>query len=269
MKNFQLTIELLPKGAWGNDLSKTLSKKNWDILRNNCYKRANHRCAICGYQTNELDAHEVWEFDLKNETQTLKNIIGICTRCHGVKHFKNSVRMGYDEIAKEHFMKVNECTEKDFANHLLQALINFDENNNVLRWKMNANLGRFGGENIAIKQINVPIIKSPYEKLEWQKLTYGAIKKHFTINKTENNFVGVPKVTSIIVDNFQGTITLMTMDMNRIEWFLDDKIVKTKFNIAGPFKSNFSVKGLEGKFLHFKITNGNGSITSKKFELVK
>ena len=37
MKNYKLTIDLLPKGAWGNDFSKTLSQKNWDILRNKCY----------------------------------------------------------------------------------------------------------------------------------------------------------------------------------------------------------------------------------------
>lgn len=32
MKNYKLNIDLLPKGAWENDLSKTLSKKDWDIL---------------------------------------------------------------------------------------------------------------------------------------------------------------------------------------------------------------------------------------------
>ena len=33
MTNLKLTIELLPKGAWGNDFSKTLSKKDWDTIR--------------------------------------------------------------------------------------------------------------------------------------------------------------------------------------------------------------------------------------------
>ena len=39
MKNFKLTIEMLPKGAWNNDFSKTLPKKEWDIVRNACYKK--------------------------------------------------------------------------------------------------------------------------------------------------------------------------------------------------------------------------------------
>lgn len=32
MKNFKLTIEMLPKGAWNNDFSKTLPKKNGTLL---------------------------------------------------------------------------------------------------------------------------------------------------------------------------------------------------------------------------------------------
>lgn len=39
MDNFKLTIELLPKGAWNNDFSRTLPKKEWDIIRSNCYKK--------------------------------------------------------------------------------------------------------------------------------------------------------------------------------------------------------------------------------------
>ena len=92
MDNLKLTIELLPKGAWNNDFSKTLPKKEWDILCDRCYKRANGVCQIRGYKTDDLDAHEVWEFDTKNKTQALKDIIGICSKCHGVKHIRNSQR---------------------------------------------------------------------------------------------------------------------------------------------------------------------------------
>lgn len=40
MEEFKLTINLLPKGAWNNDFSKTLSKKDWDKLREFALKRA-------------------------------------------------------------------------------------------------------------------------------------------------------------------------------------------------------------------------------------
>lgn len=152
MKDYNLTIELLPKGAWNNDLSKILEKKDWDTLREFCYKKASNKCEICGYETSDLDAHEVWNFNILKKTQTLKNIIAICSKCHGVKHFKNSVRMGYGIEAKNHFINTNKCTEMEFANHLTKALMNFEERNKIYRWNMIADLKKFGGTNIFIKK---------------------------------------------------------------------------------------------------------------------
>ena len=148
MKDLKLTIDLLPKGAWGNDLSKTLSSKDWDILRNYCYKRYKYKCAICGEQSDKLNAHEEWDFDIVNKTQTLKNIIALCPKCHGVKHMKNSERLGYGENAKRHFMTINNATEIEFANHYSQALLLFEERNNIYRWKIVADLSNFGGSEI-------------------------------------------------------------------------------------------------------------------------
>jgi 5-methylcytosine-specific restriction endonuclease McrA len=95
MSKLKLTIDLLPKGAWGNNLSKTLPKKDWDTLRHICYERAGNRCCICDKEDSRLDAHEVWEFDMRTKTQTLKDIMALCPACHGVKHMRNSERIGY------------------------------------------------------------------------------------------------------------------------------------------------------------------------------
>lgn len=269
MSDFKLTIDLLPKGAWGNDLSKTLPKKDWDILRKVAYERANHKCEICGYETDDLDAHEVWEFDIKEKTQTLKEIVAICSRCHGIKHFKNTVRLGKEQTAISHSLKVNNCSEQDFVQHLTKAVMDYKEKNKVFRWKMIVNFEKFGGEGISFKQREIPFIKNPYEKLEWLKTTYGEIKKQFSIEKLKDNLIGVPKITSITVDNYQGEITLTTVDLNKVEWFLDNKKIKTNYMVSGTSIVKFSVQGLEGKFLHFKLTNENGSLTSKDFKLYK
>lgn len=133
MQNYKLTIELLPKGAWNNDFSITLPKKEWDIVRNNVYKKANHRCQICGFKTDDLDAHEVWEFNTTKKTQTLKDIIGICGKCHGVKHIRNSQKLGYGEESKTHFMSVNKCSELDYASCLTKAQMDFEKQNKVYR----------------------------------------------------------------------------------------------------------------------------------------
>ncbi len=156
MKNLKLKIEMLPKGAWNNDFSKTLPIKEWDILRNICYKKANNKCQICGFITNDLNAHEVWEFDIKNRTQTLKDIIAICTKCHGVKHIRNSQRLDYEENAKTHFLSVNNCNELDYANHLTKAQLDFEEQNKIYRWKIIADLSKFGLEKATIKERNIP-----------------------------------------------------------------------------------------------------------------
>lgn len=160
MENLKLTINMLPKGAWNNDFSKTLSKKDWDKLREFALKRANGKCEICGFKTSDLDVHEEWEFNIKKKTQTLKQIIAICSKCHGVKHFKNSVRLGYGEETQKHFIKVNGASEMEFASHLNKSLLEYNERNTIYRWEIVADLEKFGGSGIEIKQNNTTNKKS-------------------------------------------------------------------------------------------------------------
>ena len=133
MKNLKLTIDLLPKGAWGTNLSTTLPKKAWDILRQAAYERANNKCSCCG-KDGDLQAHEVWDFDILTKTQILKDIVALCPACHGVKHFRNSQRIGYGEHAKAHFLKVNNCNLNDFVEHYMAAESLFHERNTVDKW---------------------------------------------------------------------------------------------------------------------------------------
>ena len=266
MNELKLNINLLPKGAWNNDLSKTLPKKDWDVLRDFCYKRASHKCEICGLKTDDLDAHEVWKFDKEKKTQTLKNIIGICTKCHGVVHFKNSVRLGYGQQAKEHFLKVNKCSEMEFARHLNKSLIEYNERNSVFRWKIIANLNQFGGKEIELRLRNIPKINNPYENVEWNKVSFNDIKNLFEIVGGDN-LIGAPKIVSINVDNYQGTINVNSLFADKIEWFLDGVKIKTRYNVIGKFSTLFSVEGLTGNVLHFILTNQNGYVKSQKFYL--
>lgn len=267
MKNLKLTIDLLPKGAWNNDFSKTLPKKEWDILGQKCYERANHKCQICGYVTDELDAHEVWNFDIKTKTQTLVDIIALCSKCHGVKHFRNSKRLGYEEDAKHHFVKVNACTELDFATHLVQEQLDFKERNKVYRWRINANLSKFGLENATLKEKNIPFILNPYEDVDWKQVSYSDILNLFEIKRNQN-ILGAPKIISIEIDNYQGTIQIKSLFVDRIEWHLDGKKIKTKYNVVGPFNICLKVEGLIGKQLKFKLVGIGGITISKSFRLL-
>lgn len=176
MKNFKLTIDLLPKGAWGNDLSNILAKKDWDVLRNYCYKRFHNKCAICGAQDANLDAHEVWRFDKENQTQTLVDIIVLCPKCHGVKHMRNTERIGYGENAKRHFCDVNKCNELDFAGHYAAQQFVFEDLNEVLRWNVAADLCKVGGNGIEVSPRILPIISSPYNNVDWQAYSVNSVK---------------------------------------------------------------------------------------------
>lgn len=269
MKNLKLNIELMPLGAWGNNLRTILPQKHWDILRKICYEKANGKCQICGYKTEDLEAHEVWEFDIKKQTQTLNDIIALCPKCHGVKHFKNSTRLGYGENAKQHFLKVNNCKELDFANHLTQAMLDFEEQNTVYRWKIIANLNKFGLKNVEIKQRNIPLIRNPYENVDWEDYSFMRHHKNmlFYIEKN-HSYCSEPKILSIKIDNYQGLIEIICEDAKRIEWFLDDIKIKTKYNVVGKFISKFNVKNLNGKNLRFVLYGDGGQTSSKAFELL-
>lgn len=270
MEELKLTINMLPKGAWNNDFSKTLSKKDWDKLREFVLTRANNQCEICGYKTDNLDVHEEWEFDVKKKTQTLKNIIAICSRCHGVKHFKNSVRLGFGEEAQKHFLKVNNCSEMQFASHLNKALLEYEERNKIFRWKIIADLENFGGKDIQFQQNNIPLIKNPYENVEWDMLSYNKLNELFknTTISSQAYWHNTPRVIYINIDNYQGLITIKCNDANKIEWYLDGEKIQTKYNVVGLFTTILKVKNLIGKQLKFKLIGNGGETISKNFEIL-
>lgn len=300
MINLKLTIDLLPKGAWGNNLSSILPKKDWDTLREFCYEKAKHKCEICG-ESGDLDAHEEWNFDTKSKTQTLKNIIALCSACHGVKHFRNSTRIGYGDSAKAHFLKINKCSPIAFASHYAEAQLLFEERNEVLRWKLKADLSRFGGKRIEVKERNIPFINNPYDNIDWatvnrikvaksssssiyavlllsdEEVNCRKVKKatgYFTAdNIGENTEVAFrqspfpPEVSSIDVNNYEGAITVVSAYANKIEWVCGDEILKTKYNTGGKFTTTFKVEDLEDSLISFRLIGSFGETHSQVFEL--
>jgi len=240
---------------------------------------------VCGQKDASLDTHEVWDFDIKSKTQSLKDIIALCSACHGVKHIRNSQRIGYGENAKKHFLRINKCDTMTFAKHYTDAQILFDKRNEILRWNIRADLESFGGKGIEIKERNIPLIVSPYDGIDWlmvervrAKKSKGCIsitvinesgKKAKYYTSRPQNLIGSPKIRSINADNYQGTITVTSEDANKIEWILDGKKIKTKYNFAGKFVTMLKAEGLDGSKIRFRLI-GNGGITlSQEFSLEK
>ena len=76
-------------------------------------------------------------------------------------------------------------------------------------------------------------------------------------------------IASSAVDNYQGTITIYSDDVNKIEWITDDEIIKTKYNIVVNFNITLSVEYLEGSNVQFKLTGDGVQACSQIFKLAK
>ncbi|MCL2255573.1 MAG: hypothetical protein FWC11_01795, partial [Firmicutes bacterium] len=174
--------------------------------------------------------------------------------------------------------------------------------NEVLRWKLNANLERFGGYGIEVKKREIPLITSFYYDIDWQKTDHIRSRNADKTNRLHNllkadlgddyitvccdddkqrqhkslyytskpfRMIGPPKIRSIEVDNYQGIITVVSEDVNKIEWILDGKVFKRKYNVVGKFTTTLKVENIEGKHLLFRLVGDGGKTYSHVFDLTK
>ena len=109
----RLTIELVPRNAWCNNLRSLLPSDKWDRLRKETYRRVNYCCEICGGKgpTHPVECHEKWEYDDKKHIATLVGLLGLCPACHETKHMGLAQLRGRGDIARKHLAKVNGITD--------------------------------------------------------------------------------------------------------------------------------------------------------------
>lgn len=123
----KLTIELIPRSAWDNNLRSYLTGSQWDKVRKKCYAEANHKCEICGGQDpgrlakghSPVDCHERWAFE--DGQVKLYGLIALCPRCHEVKHIGLAEQRGNLSRAVSHFMKVNGMSRVDSMAYIKEA----------------------------------------------------------------------------------------------------------------------------------------------------
>lgn len=272
MKKLKLTIDLLPRGAWGSNLSKSLSQRDWDILRRAAYERAGYKCCICG-AGGQLEAHEVWDFDIETETQTLIEIIGICKSCHMVKHFRHTKLIGGEKQAKQHFIKINECDEATFEAHFETAVEKFEALSEVEEWKNGtSDLEKFGGKGIDMPRPKIMKIINPYEAVDFE--TYEGLPL-FEIKRNDTFWDLPPKIISVSADSQEGKIIVTARRTDKIQWLsltgkddTEGNVIKTIYNNVGKFISKFNVKGIGASYLRFKLTGAGGQALSLPFTIV-
>lgn len=140
----KLEFGLVPDSCWYSNLRTIMNGSAWDIIRKDAYARANGKCMICSRPVNRLEAHEVWSYDEKTQTQKLEDVIAICHSCHEVIHIGRTQLMGREREAEEHYMKVNGCSYAEYRKALGKANEDQQRRNLVPEWKLDVNwLKRF------------------------------------------------------------------------------------------------------------------------------
>lgn len=140
----KLEIEIMPTGAWNNNLRTALSKKAWDFIRKDAYERAHNKCSICGRPSTRLEAHERWSFDKERGVQKLEDVLAVCHACHSVIHIGRTQLLGFEDSAIKHFKRVNGCDYQGYIQALKKANEKSIELSTVGEWSLDLTwLGRF------------------------------------------------------------------------------------------------------------------------------
>lgn len=132
----KLEFEIVPTGAWNNNLRTVLSKPAWDFIRKDAYARAEHKCSICGKKAKRLEAHERWSYNKDTCVQKLDDVIAVCHACHSVIHIGRTQLLGYEDNAIKHFQKVNECDYQGYIKALADATQKSVQLSTVSEWAL-------------------------------------------------------------------------------------------------------------------------------------
>ena len=113
--NRLLSVELVPKSTWYNNVRTQVSRDVWTSIRTYFMKPS---CQYCGRRFG-LHCHEVWKYDDILHIQKLAGFESVCFLCHSIKHLGLAgiqAQQGYLDYSEliEHYCVVNECTREDF-----------------------------------------------------------------------------------------------------------------------------------------------------------
>jgi hypothetical protein len=108
-KEPKLSIEMIPRSTWGQNLRSLLKKEEWDEIRRECYAIAGYRCEICRGVgiAHPVECHERWEFDNEERVQRLVGTIALCPACHRVKHIGRTEGTADAADTLNHLRRVN------------------------------------------------------------------------------------------------------------------------------------------------------------------
>src|SRR5437879_1782771 len=116
----RLSVDVVPKQAWGRNLWRVLWPRDWNRLRKSAYESADYRCDICGGAGSKwpVACHERWEFEEWSCTQYLIGLTALCPACHDVKHIGRAIAGGRRAEATAHLCEINRWSRKRAKKYL-------------------------------------------------------------------------------------------------------------------------------------------------------
>jgi hypothetical protein len=127
-----LTPRLVPEPLWGLSASRLVDKAVWARIRRDSLAASGGACEICGaVRDRGMILDEDWTYAAG--VATLAGFRIVCPDCSGVIHLMRTIRMGYSEVAIDHWMRVNGIDEAEVM-RLLVELCQAMEEQRTLAW---------------------------------------------------------------------------------------------------------------------------------------
>ena len=132
-----LTIELVPTTCWFSNVRSQVRHTDWEKLKKYTFKTAGHRCEVCRGTGKQwpVECHEIWHFDDKRKTQTLKGLIALCPPCNQVKRISFATWQGKGDEAAAHLGQVNQW-KPDQAQHYIDEQFQRWRERSLHKWKL-------------------------------------------------------------------------------------------------------------------------------------
>lgn len=123
-----LSIELIPKTAWYQNVRSTVPRDVWLEIR---VLHLKGQCQYCGTK-HSLNLHEVWKWDDVRHVQSLAGFETVCFLCHNIKHLGlGGILVEQGVISRQELVKqycwVNDCSAKNFEHDAMEAMRVWEE----------------------------------------------------------------------------------------------------------------------------------------------
>lgn len=224
-RNQILTIEMIPKSCWGQNLRKVVSKETWHMLKDKIYygRVLEDKCMVCSSELPyDWELHEVWKFDRTTKIQHLVDLLALCHDCHMVKHFGLAAKQGKVDDAIKHLRFVNGWSEDQVLQHISAATEEW-EKNSTMGYSLNASYAeRWIPKNrIHIKWLEEKkgIPSNSYEATEWAKKLL-----------QDNDFLLVDTETTGLLTNKRVEVIELSIVSSKQE-IIFDSLIKPKYKI--------------------------------------